>query len=66
MDSNNSISSSYLSERTNEVRRLVRPGRRDQGEFEEIRTMCRREPGGRLWHGRVGRDGRKKGKRGRG
>lgn len=66
MDSNNSISSSYLSERANEARGLVRPGRRGQGEFGEIRTICRREPRGRLWHGRVGRDRRRKERRGRG
>lgn len=45
MDSNNSISSCYLSEMAEKDRRLVRPGmRRDREGLGGVRPVCRRGP----------------------
>lgn len=64
MNFKNTISSRYLLETAVKGRGMVRPGmREDRGGLERVRSVCRRSPKGGLWHGRVGRGSRRKGRR---
>lgn len=66
MDSNYSISigSCYPSERADEGMGLARLGiRRDGEDSGELGQSVEGGPEGGLWHGRVGRGGRSKGRR---